>query len=126
MAKMNTRFFVKTFAVAAIIFTKGIYCSVSAQQAATANTGKQNTTVEKKIVDNGYFKYEVTGNEARDLETYKIAKENFIHQFPDKYKEMLNDPKQVSKHIIDKAEFEKMPDNKRNEILSHPEKYQIQ
>lgn len=126
MENMNTRFFMKTFVVAAIIFTQGINPSVSAQQAATTNAGKGSTAVEKKIVDNGYFKYEVTGNEARDLETYKIAKENFIHQFPEKYKQMLNDPKQVSKHIIDKAEFEKMPDNKRNEILSHPEKYVIQ
>ncbi len=52
--------------------------------------------------------------------------ERFMNESPEKYKEMVANVKPVSKHIIDKAEFDKMPANKRNEIVSHPEKYQIQ
>jgi hypothetical protein len=127
MAKMSMRFhaeaFIKCSVFVIIISITGISSSLKAQQVSTA---KGNSAVSTKTIDNGYFKYEVTGNEARDMEAYKTAKERFVHDYPEKYKAMLADPNLLSKHTIDKAEFEKMPASKKAEILAHPEKYQIQ
>ena len=127
---MNTHFYFKSImrsvALMIIVCLQSFFISLGAQTPVTSTNEKGITSTDKKIVDNGYFKYEVIGNEMRDIESYKIAKERFMNESPEKYKEMVANVKPVSKHIIDKAEFDKMPANKRNEIVSHPEKYQIQ
>ncbi|MCX6198549.1 MAG: hypothetical protein NTY88_04920 [Bacteroidetes bacterium] len=47
--------------------------------------------VEKKYFDNGYFRYELTGNAERDAETYKIEKEKLFYKNPELYKKWANE-----------------------------------
>ena len=49
-----------------------------------------NKTTEKKYYDNGYFRYELIGNEVRDAELYRIEKEKLLNNHPDLYKKWLN------------------------------------
>jgi hypothetical protein len=47
----------------------------------------------KKIADNGYISYEITGNPEKDAQALKAAKESLLKTNPEKYREMiLHDP----------------------------------
>lgn len=46
---------------------------------------------DKKYFDNGYFRYELTGNAERDAETYKIEKEKLFYKNPELYKKWANE-----------------------------------
>lgn len=46
---------------------------------------------DKKYFDNGYIRYELTGNAERDAETYKIEKEKLYYKNPELYKKWINE-----------------------------------
>ncbi len=79
----------------------------------------------KTIGSNGYFTFEVTGNGQKDAQLYKEEKLNFIKNHPDKYQEWNNKAKTNEKHVISKAEFEKMTQRMQERILATPEQYLI-
>ncbi len=60
-----------------------------------------------------------TGNQELDNKTYLEVKNAWIKANPEEYRKILNNkPIEVSK-----IEFDKMPNEKQNEIKNHPEKY---
>ena len=62
------------------------FLSVAAQSQSNSNTAG---TDHPRIVDNGYFKYEVTGDAMVDEEAYGKAKAAFVENYPEKYDEMI-------------------------------------
>ena len=104
--------------------------SATSLQKINAQTAVQNLSDSNKIKTPlsriptnliGITPHMPNSNEGR----YEIKKEEWIKNFPDEYVKLLEINGQTEKHIIDKKEFDKMPADKRNEILSHPDRYQI-
>lgn len=62
------------------------FLSVAAQSHSSTNVAGTNYP---RIVDNGYFKYEVTGDALVDEEAYGKAKTEFVEKYPEKYNEMI-------------------------------------
>lgn len=77
------------------------------------------TAITPKVVDNGYYKYEKTGNSVKDAENESKAKQDFIAKNPEQYKKM----KAASNQVIDYKEYINMPANKKAHIDSNPDKY---
>lgn len=46
---------------------------------------------EKKYFDNGYIRYELTGNTEKDAEIYKMEKEKLFNENPELYKKWINE-----------------------------------
>src|SRR5690348_7124120 len=57
--------------------------SANAQQAGGTKAATQTT--EKKVVSNGYYSYEVTGNADVDADNAAKAKKEFFDKHPDQY-----------------------------------------
>jgi hypothetical protein len=95
--------------------------TVASQKAKTSVTPK----TEKRYFDNGYFTYEITGDEARDAQSYTDAKIEFVKNNPAKYKQWVEQSKPTEKIIVPKSDFDKMPKDKQEKILSNPGQFQI-
>ncbi len=90
-------------------------------------TEKESET--KKIRSNielppDFPKYIDTGNPELDQYNYKIAKEQWISNNYERYKELLNSGKNEITDIKEE-EFLTMPEQKKQHILDNPDKYKI-
>ncbi len=79
--------------------------------------------IKPKVVDNGYYKYEKTGNSVKDAENESKAKQDFIAKHPEQYEKMKAASNQASKQVIDYKEYINMPANKKAHIDANPDKY---
>jgi hypothetical protein len=89
------------------------------------NAQQETNTVEKKYFDNGFMKYELSGNDNIDAQRYADAKLKLKEDYPGEYQKMVEVEQAKGKHIIDADELEKMPKEKREHILDNPDKYEI-
>jgi hypothetical protein len=64
-----------------------------------------------------------TGNATLDNENYRKAKEAWILANPLKYENMIST---MPKTVFSKSEFMTFSEEKRNEILAHPEKFIVE
>ncbi len=56
---------------------------------------------------------------------YASKKEQWVASYPDEYAKVNALSMPAGKYFIDKNEFEKLPAYKKNDVLAHPEMYQI-
>jgi len=87
-------------------------------------TNSETVNQSVKPVNNNVPKYVNTGNSTQDNENYRIAKEKWIKENPEKYASVAN-KNSLSKQVISKKDFDKMPKVRQDYLLSHPEKFEI-
>ncbi len=89
-------------------------------------TKEQQEINEKALKENEKNAFPVfvkTGNSEIDNENYKKAKDAWVQANPLKYENMISaNPKTV----FSKAEFLTLSEDKRSEILAHPEKFIVE
>ncbi len=108
----------------AYILSLFVFIVCIANSALAQNVVKTSeVSASKKIVDNGYYKYEITGDAKKDAENESKAKDEFVQKYPEQYEKMKSDILQNSKHAIDYKEYLNMPANKREHIDANPDKY---
>ncbi len=94
-----------------------------ANSAFAQNAATNSTTSKKKIVDNGYYSYEVTGDAKTDAENESKAKDEFVRNHPEKYEQLKAAQQQSAKQAIDYKEYLQMPAAKKKHIDQNPDKY---
>ena len=82
---------------------------------------KKNTASPTVNLPEDFPKYIDTGNPSFDIQDYINRKQEWINNNPEKYAKISNGEKELK--IISKEELAKMPAEKRNQILSQPDKY---
>ncbi|MFH1321908.1 MAG: hypothetical protein ABII90_14810 [Bacteroidota bacterium] len=109
---------------AELLRAKEVYGDNSKMQKAELMKEKreQNINNNTQILPPGFPRYVDTGSPEDDQNKYAKAKEQWIHDNPEKYKELFNDNKVKT---IPYKEFIKMPEEKQNQIKSNPDKYKI-
>jgi len=112
---INLKEFFLTFLL--IIFTG--FCNLIYAQKSESSIA----TSAPRVVDNGYYKYEKTGNALKDAESESKAKEEFIAKHPEQYKKMKIASNQSTKQVIDYKEYINMPANKKAHIDANQDKY---
>ncbi|OFX57372.1 MAG: hypothetical protein A2046_01115 [Bacteroidetes bacterium GWA2_30_7] len=93
----------------------------------------QDNSSEKETIYNndGSLKipgYTPTGNASVDEQNYQKAKQLLYQNNPEEYKKWVKNASANNNSIkeISKEEFQKFPDNKKEYILEHPEKYYVE
>lgn len=74
-------------------------------------------------VPSDYPVYINTGNPANDKQAYDIAKRQWIENNPAKYQEM--NPAQSGKQVLKRADFNALPESRRQYIIQNPERFEI-
>lgn len=100
-----------------------IYTRAQQINATDQNTVPKTVTNQNNLPA-GFPVYVNTGNPEKDQADYTAAKEKWISENPDHYKKMNSKPATV-KRIVSKEEFDKMPEDKKQAILSRPEQYEV-
>lgn len=97
--------------------------NVNAQE----NNSRTITIEGKTYIDNGYFKYETTGNTDADAASYQAAKLKFSETDPAGYERWVKSVTvaPLTRYVIDKTEFANMPKDRQDMILANPDKYEI-
>jgi hypothetical protein len=81
---------------------------------------------EKELKQNAESIFPVfvnTGNASLDNENYRLAKEAWILANPLKYENMIST---TPKTVFSRSEFMTFSEEKRTEILAHPEKFIVE
>lgn len=93
----------------------------------------QDNSAEKETIYNndGRLKlpgYTPTGNASVDEQNYRKAKQLLYQNNPIEYNKWVKNASANNNSIkeISKEEFQKFPDNKKEYILEHPEKYYVE
>ncbi len=88
-----------------IILFGSLISVVSAQSNNDPNSNQENPS---QVIDNGFFKYEVTGDKLKDEENYGKAKDAFVEKYPEKYAEMVEKYAQEAQLDLNAKENESM------------------
>lgn len=89
--------------------------------------GLRNTR-KQGVVNNGYFRYEITGDAKTDAQNYHAARDSFRVNSPQQYAEWQSKYKSDfvdGKYIISREIFDRMPKSKQEYVLANPGKYII-
>ncbi|MFH1319615.1 MAG: hypothetical protein ABII90_03050 [Bacteroidota bacterium] len=112
---------------AELIRAKEVYGNKSEIIKAKELKEKRQQNINKnnfQILPTDFPKYVNTGNPHDDQQNYSIAKEQWIQNNPEGYKELFN--KNDSKvHVIPYEEFINIPAEKQKQIKNNPDKYKI-
>lgn len=111
--------------LSSIIF---LSCSLFTLTIQAQNSGKAETVskpVEKKYADNGFFKYEITGNADEDGLNYTAAKLKFKETNPAGYEQWVKQNTGTTIRNISRKELEALPKDKQEHILSSPSLYNV-
>ncbi len=86
-----------------------------------------NTSPTKRIADpkTGYPIFQDNGNPETDNADYAKRKKAWIEANPEAYKKMIEDSKPTQIKQILKEEFDRMPQEKKDHILSNPKDYKV-
>ena len=94
-------------------------------QSKPSSAADANVLKSEEVKDNGYFTYRVTGDEQMDLRLYAEAKEAFVAAHPERYAQMVRESAPKGKIKMSHEEFEALPEEKQNHILTNPERFQV-
>ncbi len=78
---------------------------------------------ENKIIDNGFYKYEITGDAKTDAENASKAKQEFVAKYPEQYEKMKAATFQNAKQAIDYKVYLTMPVERKKHIDANQDKY---
>jgi hypothetical protein len=122
----NKLFFVSTFIFfGSISFGQIVKNPNSAEKKGTISI-EQAEKNEKELKQNAESIFPVfvnTGNASLDNENYRLAKEAWILANPLKYENMIST---TPKTVFSRSEFMTFSEEKRTEILAHPEKFIVE